>query len=811
MDIAGEIVMPSDVILQPVNRLPPEAIKHLQFQEGDYSLTRPRSRIPSSIVDARTAGLLEIFRTPMTIVDAVITYSRTEKLDPNETLESAFPILRRFFNAGLLLAADSHAAKPIETTNTRGSLVGSLQLLEPVYLMLDTEVYLARATDGSLAAVKIARAGAESKLRAQLAHEAVMLNRLDGKVNPRLIEQGEVDGRPFLAVSWCRGVDAYEATAEARARGREGQAELLVAAARIAEAYAHLHDQGILHGDVHPRNIVVDENKAVTLIDFGLAAPIALNASPITGRGCIDLFMDPELAQAHLLGHSPPAASSFSEQYSVAALLYLLVTGAHTHNFVLEAGQMQRQVAEEPPIAFNSHGVNDLPHFEEVLRRALNKDPALRFRTMSEFFIQLSRAATSVKVRQAKLVPPRHPRECQRLLGEILDRLALSGPLLDTQLEAPTSSVRNGAAGFAYALFRVACIREDEKLLALADVWSNKAMQNVISSRKEAFWSVKLGITEETTGNRSFHHTASGVHCVDALVAKARGDDASCRRAVNAFLATSCRPWSHFDVSFGRAGNLLGCASLFEATTTESPADATGLRLLGDELFSEIWRELEAAPSIGEASALLSLGVAHGWAGILYAVLRWSECSGARLPTRLGERLEELAALAIPVGRGLRWPAEAGSNHSGGALQASWCNGAAGFVHLWTAAHRLLGGYNFARMATGAAWTAFEAPHSTGDLCCGLAGRSYALLNLYKHTRDRVWLDRARDLAESAAASVRASSLRSDSLYQGRVGVGLLAADLECPEQSCMPLFESEDWTEATKTSNRLRKEWIAR
>ncbi|WP_352637907.1 phosphotransferase [Mesorhizobium sp. M0145] len=65
--------------------------------------------------------------------------------------------------------------------------------------------------------------------------------------------------------------------------------------------YAHLHSQGILHGDVHPRNVVVDENKAVTLIDFGLATPIAVaNSTPIdTRRGCIDLFTEPELARAH--------------------------------------------------------------------------------------------------------------------------------------------------------------------------------------------------------------------------------------------------------------------------------------------------------------------------------------------------------------------------------------------------------------------------------------------------------------------------------------------------------------------------------
>ena len=797
MNIVGEIVMPPDVILQPVERVPSESLQHIQYRTGDYSITRPRSRIPSSIVDASTAGLLEVLRRPMTFVDAVITYSRAEKLDPNETLVSAFPIIQRFLDTGILVDAGSHAAKVIETTYTKGRFVGPLQIIEPVYLMLDTEVYLASAADGSLAALKIARPGAEARLRASLNHEAAMLGRLDGKVNPGLIEHGEIDGRPFLAVSWRRGTDAYDATAESRASGFKGRADLLEVVSRIIAAYAHLHDQGILHGDVHPRNVIVDENNVVTLVDFGLATPIsAANGVPVNiSRGCIDLFMEPELAHTHLKGQSPTPVTPLSEQYSVATMIYLLLTGAHTHNFVLEAREMWTQVADEPPLRFHDRGVYDFPHIEETLRRALSKDPMLRFQSMGEFLLGFSEASSDdLKLQIPDRVSPKHkPREAQHLLNETLDRLALSGPLLSRQLEAPSASLNNGAAGFAYALLRIASIRGDAKLLALADVWSNRALRDVAHSPKTALWSAELGITEETTGTQSFHHTGSGVFCIDALVAQARGDESSHKRSMSAFLAANCRPRSHLDISFGRAGNLLGCASLLEATANSSTANGPGLRSLGDELSSEIWGELEMAAPIASSSTLRSLGVAHGWAGILYAVLRWHEVSGAQLPERLSERLEELAALATPVSRGLRWPSAVGGGHNWEApLQSSWCNGAAGYVYLWTAAHRLLGEPKYGRMATGAAWTAFEAPNAGGDLCCGLAGRSYALLNLYKHSGDRVWLDRARGLAESAAVNIRANSQASDGLYHGRVGVVLLAADLECPQRSCMPLFESE-------------------
>jgi eukaryotic-like serine/threonine-protein kinase len=143
----------------------------------------------------------------------------------------------------------------------------------------------------------------------------------------------------------------------------------------------------------------------------------------------------------------------------------------------------------------------------------------------------------------------------------------------------------------------------------------------------------------------------------------------------------------------------------------------------------------------------------------------------------------------------LRWPHEAGAQPLGGALEASWCNGAAGYVYLWTLAHRQIGDETYARLAEMAAWSAYEGhPAAPGDLCCGFAGRAYSLVCLYRHSGERAWLARARRLSEYAAQSVRVESLRRDSLYKGEVGVALLTADLEAPEHACMPLFEAEGW-----------------
>jgi serine/threonine-protein kinase len=83
------------------------------------------------------------------------------------------------------------------------------------------------------------------------------------------------------------------------------------------------------------------------------------------------------------------------------------------------------------------------------------------------------------------------------------------------------------------------------------------------------------------------------------------------------------------------------------------------------------------------------------------------------------------------------------------------------------------------------------------SLCCGDAGRAYALLALHRRTGDEAWLPRARTLADRAMAAAGDPASAPPSLYQGPLGVAVLLADLERPEWARMPLFEAEGWRAA--------------
>jgi eukaryotic-like serine/threonine-protein kinase len=395
----------------------------------------------------------------------------------------------------------------------------------------------------------------------------------------------------------------------------------------------------------------------------------------------------------------------------------------------------------------------------------------------------------------------------QSLLNQILRRLGKTGPLIASSPPfAPKVSVALGTAGIAFALYRIACLREDRKLLTRADIWATQAAKAI--NEDQAFYSAEIGITPDVVARISPYYTASGLQSVRALIAHARGDVMSMQAGLDAFVSAVSEPSESFELIVGRPGVLLIGALLLETLASAPLGDTAALIALGNEVLRDVWEEIDCLPPILEGSKIKYSGMAVGWAGILYATIRWCLAAGISLPPAIGERLRQLAEAAEEVGRGVRWRWGIGIRSKNGSdYMNGWCNGSAGFVYLWTLAHKVFSEERYLALAEGAGWYSWKSTDSYGNLCCGLAGQAYALLNLYRYTHENAWLKRAEKLANLAAFAVRDPARRHDdgyvnSLYKGEVGVALLAADLARPELSCMPFFEGEGWPSCAAPRN---------
>jgi serine/threonine-protein kinase len=796
MDLTAPLTLHPDALIIPSQQVDAETRARIGCADDDFVVSRPLARTSSRVVDALGAELLERFREPRTIVEAVILFSHRHGLKPGPVLEDAFPMLRGLLAGRLLVPAGDPEGEAggelgsVVPGLAPGERVAGVEVMRPLHLLEDTELYQVRTAEGPFAVLKIRRPGAP-ELAGSLAIEAAVLRRLDGVIAPAALATGEHDGRPYLLLEWCPGIDPVRAAAEFRGRpGPAAHERLRALAAGVAEAYARLHHRGVVHGDVHPANVLVDGQGGVRLVDFGLArCPGEGEAAPLLGGG-VPFFYPPELAAALLAGEVPPPATETSEQHAVGALLYVILTGEHYLGFDLAREAMLRQIVSEPPRAFADCGVEPWPAVEAVLGRALAKDPGDRFPSLAELASALASAPVPEPKRRARPEPP-VPAPLERLGDRLLAALDLENGGLEHDLAAPTASVTYGAAGVAWTLYRIATRRDDPRLLALADLWAARAAR--AGERADGFYNPEIEITREVVGESSPYHTASGIHAVRAMIARAMADPLSQERQLRAFLAASSACAAGLDLTLGRCATLLA-ASLLVDTLPAEPLPAAGpLHDLGRDTLAGLWRRLDAMPAIPEAE-IGYLGIAHGWAGFLYATLHWCRASGDPPPAGCDRRLAELAALAEPTGRGLTWPIAPRRPGRPPATMPGWCNGGAGHLFLWCLAHRLTGEPEHRRLGEGAAWEVWDAPESYGSLCCGLAGRSYALLAHYRLTGDDRWLARARTLARRAAESHQLDDAYPHSLYKGELGLALLAADLERPEEAAMPFFEDEGW-----------------
>jgi serine/threonine-protein kinase len=584
-----------------------------------------------------------------------------------------------------------------------------------------------------------------------------------------------------------------------RDRSAEAQRKLFELCCEILHVYSRLHEHGVIHSDIHPRNLLVDDANHVTIVDFGLAWEENVNqqfGEPT--RGGVGFYFEPEYAAAVRQGRQPPAASQLGEQYALAALLYSLLTGTNYVDFSLTRDEMMRQIEEDTPMPFAQRDMAAWPEVESVLARALSKDPSVRFDSVSAFADSLS-VVPLPEGGWMPAAPAADQAALNRVLDRALTRVGFSGDLVYSGLTtAPKASLTYGAAGIAYALYRIACGRQDADLLSLADVWCRRALS--APDNLESYYNSEIEITPEIVGQTAPYHTLSGIHAVQALVSHAMCDVPSQAAALEGFMAASQKPCDNLDLALGRSGTLLVSSLLLDTLGEGDVLSRAPLMTFGDEIMESVWQELEQQPPIREGTLITYPGIAHGWAGILYAALCWHESSGTELPSGLEDRLQQLMECAEPLGHGVRWPWVLPLGRKGGAASymPGWCNGTAGHIFLWTAAHRRFHDDTYLRIAEKTAWNAWETTSSVTNLCCGFAGQAYGLLNFYKHTGESFWLERARELASRAAAwnsqNYTAFKLAPESLYKGEMGVAVLAADLSAPQAACMPFFEPEGW-----------------
>ena len=772
-----------EVHLVALSEKTPDVAERLQAGPRDFRLQRPRSRQGIKVLSEDLGQFVSAFRRPIGIAQAVVDHSEQTGVDANRVLDEVLPRVREFLNEGILVP-ESFRAGP-ESAKLDLSEVRDFAVIRPIQRLEDVEVFLARDPAGQFVALKINTLSDRGRYAAPaLIREAEILKTLRakglGRTVPDLIELGTWEGRTFLAIQWVSGVpiDIASDTIRRENNFNRGQ-ELLDLLQRVVSAYSGLHEAGVLHGDLHPRNILVGAGGEVTVLDFGISASNELGQARYrAGNG---FYFEPEYASAVLAKREAPALTSTGEIYSLGALLYRIWTGATYTNFEIDRDEVLSQTITDSPRPFSSFQHSQEPELEAVLQKALSKDPGARYSSVRD----LGSALQSIPRRAEVDLKHRDLQTLRKFLSSELENLSAQALILKT-IKPPLSSVNMGLAGVAYGLMRISCAMKSGELLSQADLLAEHAWGQ--QSRREAFYDSDL-MTESLYGRQSVFNAAPGVSYVRAMIAMCRADVPVAESAVEDFLRDS-KGIDQMDITFGRAGTLIACANLYAANQVLGRSVIGRIKAFGSELEIELTDYMDALQhaTLGVVDGFL--GMAHGWAGYLYAVVRWRTAILQPLPQQIIKYLDVVARLQEPVGRGAHWPrnpAETSWGYLGG-----WCNGSAGFLQLWLAAYELTGDPTYLELAEKAAWSTWDSMESSVDLCCGSAGRAYALLRHFEATGKREWYDRGTILAEHSVAGAKRLDGTWVGLFKGTIGVLTLASDIVNSHSFSMPFLGAE-------------------
>jgi serine/threonine protein kinase/Tfp pilus assembly protein PilF len=287
---------------------------------------------------------------------------------------------------------------PKEELTTGSTFAGRYQIIEElgkggmgkVYKALDTKIQEKIAL--KLIKPEIA---SDRKTIERFGNELKMARRISQRNVCRMYDLGEEKGSHYITMEFVPGEDLHRLI---RKVGQFSAGKTISIAKQVCEGLAEAHRLKVVHRDLKPQNIMVDEEGNVRIMDFGIARSI--KAEGITGAGVMigtPEYMSPEQAEVKDIDHR-------SDIYSLGVILYEMVTGRLPFEGETPLAIAMKHKSETPqdPKKLNPQLPQEL---SRVILKCLEKDKGKRYQSAEEILNELTAIEKGIPTTERVILP----------------------------------------------------------------------------------------------------------------------------------------------------------------------------------------------------------------------------------------------------------------------------------------------------------------------------------------------------------------------------------------------------------------------
>jgi serine/threonine protein kinase/tetratricopeptide (TPR) repeat protein len=287
----------------------------------------------------------------------------------------------------------------IKELTTGSTFAGRYQIVEElghggmgrVYKVLDTKI-------GEKIALKLIRPEAvlDRKAVERFSNELKLARKIRHKNICQMFDLGEDQGTRYITMEYIHGEDLKQLI---RKVGRLSPGQAIGIARQVCDGLEEAHKLGVVHRDLKPQNIMIDEDGNARIMDFGIAR--SLTGKGITGAGVMigtPEYMSPEQVEGK-------DTDQRSDIYSLGVILYEMATGRvpFEGDTPFTIGVKHKSEPPKDPRELNSQLPEDL---SRLILRCLEKDKNARYQTAAEVGAELEKIEKGIPTTD-RIVPER--------------------------------------------------------------------------------------------------------------------------------------------------------------------------------------------------------------------------------------------------------------------------------------------------------------------------------------------------------------------------------------------------------------------